>query len=141
MDLKQYSRHMGKVKDRVRKSPVRRLLKSLPKMMTKDIQKFFAEKKGPNGVPWKPRKGRATHPLLILTGDMYRAAIAVVQKPVIRKTGMTVKLEEEKAPFHQQGTKNIPQRQFFGLSDETIEWMTGETGRSLVNIYVTGKEE
>ncbi len=62
--------------------------------------------------PWAPRKDRkATHPLLIRSGDLRDNFRAVVTGPDTVVVGTKVKY----AGYHQHGTKNMPARPFFPI--------------------------
>ena len=62
--------------------------------------------------PWAPRKDtKATHPLLIKSGDLRRNFRSAVTGPDTVVVGTKVKY----AGYHQQGTKNMPARPFFPI--------------------------
>lgn len=62
--------------------------------------------------PWAPRKDKkATHPLLIRSGDLRQNFRSVVTGPDTVVVGTKVKY----AGYHQFGTKNMPARPFFPI--------------------------
>lgn len=62
--------------------------------------------------PWAPRKDtKATHPLLIRSGDLRDNFRSVVTRPDTVVVGTKVKY----ATYHQHGTKNMPARPFFPI--------------------------
>ena len=64
--------------------------------------------------PWAPRKDtKATHPLLIKSGDLRRNFRSVVTGPDTVVVGTKVKY----AGYHQFGTKNMPARPFFPIDE------------------------
>ena len=89
---------------------------------------FFDAEQDPNGNGWVPlspvtirRKGHAA--ILIDTDDMRtsvinRSSVSHVER--FDTLGMEWGTNDKKGPFHQFGTMLIPQRQFVGWDDETI---------------------
>ena len=65
--------------------------------------------------PWAPRKDtKATHPLLIKSGDLRRNFRSVVTGPDTVVVGTKVKY----AGYHQFGTKRMPARPFFPFDEQ-----------------------
>lgn len=105
-----------------------RFARSLPKVLTEarrlfaaDVTSAFDQSRSPEGVPWAPLKARASLPL-ILTGKLRKASIRAAEAAVISGGRMAAKLASSAVRygrFHQQGTKTIPKRRFFGYSKET----------------------
>ena len=75
-----------------------------------------------NDVPFEPYATRAAIPDLYDTGAMLRSLVYI-------RSGLTdveIECESDIAQYHEEGTMNMPQRQFVGLSESDVEDMVDD---------------
>lgn len=82
----------------------------------------FEQAKSPEGVAWAPRKSGGSHPLLILTGDMFSSVVEEGPNGSVEITdnGLLIATDDHKAPFHEDGTSRMAARPFMGLGQEAL---------------------
>ena len=100
----------------------------------------FAGEKTPGGEEWQPlapftnkKKGHARR--LYESGALMAAMIDHAMPHHIGEITdrwMTYGTDLEYAGFHQDGTDRIPQREFAGLSEETVDRLAGRVADDLV---------
>lgn len=109
-----------------------RLLKQLLKDLEKDHRGYFDREADSDGRSWPPlspftiaRKGHDT--ILVETGAM-RASLTRKTSDAIRdvftdgpQPGLVFGTGDEKAPFHQYGTRKMPARPPVGMTDERLD--------------------
>lgn len=81
------------------------------------VAEGFESKQGPNGAPWAPAAHDYGHPLLDATGELKSSAQTLVSRCDASGHEITLFVTDEKAPWHQHGTKrngkqHIPARPF-----------------------------
>jgi phage gpG-like protein len=108
---------------------IRDLSEQLKDIIYAAIAQNFDSATGPDGTKWPPHapatiQRHGMHPLLILTGAMKDASTisgAIGNYESVEDQRLVIGCTIDYAQFHQYGTKNIPQREFFGLSDEAVQ--------------------
>jgi len=139
----------------------RPLLKTIRVILVSGVRGFFDQSRDPEGVPWKPLKRPRYRPLrrgqkhrkrksplgidkpLVDTGTLMRSVTAGGRGKVEEMTDTSITLGSNLiyAGVHNYGypPKNIPQRQFLGISDEmeteieeaTADFVAEQIARSL----------
>lgn len=100
-----------------------RFLRAMAPIIREDFAAHFRNTEAPYGK-WPPRKDNLPHPLLILSGDMYRAATQEGAPGNITGVGdreLQMGVDGSVVnytAFQQDGTRYIPARPFIWLSDE-----------------------
>lgn len=86
----------------------------------------FAAAASADGSAWPPRKNKKLrHPLLILTGALFQSVTSEFGQDHVERVGFRSLDWGTKVPYaavHEFGSKkrNIPQREFMAVPDETI---------------------
>lgn len=104
----------------------------------------FDERKSPVGELWPPlaaltvsRKG---HDRPLIETDQMRQSILEPDHPShigeILERGMSFGTDDEKAAFHQFGTRRIPQREFVGMNDGQVTEVVDRTADEAVAALV-----
>jgi len=107
---------------------------------------FFDAQADPNGNSWVPlspvtirRKG---HAIILIETDAMRESVISRSSPShverFDTLGMEWGTNDKKGPFHQFGTMLIPQRQFVGWDDETINSAVGLIADDAVKQLLSG---
>lgn len=102
-----------------------------------DIDSHFAESTAPDGTPWPLLKRRRGKPL-ILAGKLRKSArrMALRAKVEQNRQGTKISLDrddlEPYGPFHDDGTRTIPRREFTGLSDKALDRIAESTADAVV---------
>lgn len=103
-------------------------------------QQHWAGRHSPGGSSWPPlaastiaRKGHDQP--LVLTSALVNAMTnrnAPGHVGEVMSRGLTYGTDIEYAGFHQDGTSRIPQREFAGMSDETVDKLASKIADALV---------
>lgn len=81
----------------------------------------FSTSTDPNGRPWKARKDKKTHPLLVETGKLKSSF-----RSQVTQNGISIKSLDSKFDFHQLGTKFIPARPMLPPDNKLpATWLAG----------------
>lgn len=108
--------------------------------LKRDVASAFAAGVDPvTGTPWAPLKYRPGQ-ILVLTGALRAAALAAVDAARPSGWGVTVTLDNPAyAGVHQNGSKRVPRRRFFGISPETTAAVTRNCATDIVTLIVAKK--
>ncbi len=100
---------------------------------------YFASETDSSGNPWAPlapstvaRKG---HDIILVETGAMRASLVGQTGDSIRDAGAdfaTFGTSDEKAAFHQEGTRNMPARPPVGASDELLDEIAGIIGDAYI---------
>ena len=87
------------------------------------IAENFDTQSDPEGIPWPPRRDNKPHPLLQETGKMRAAATGgpgAIEEVAADSLTMGVSLQAVPyAGFQNDGTRNIPAREYMGVGEAT----------------------
>ncbi len=109
-------------------------------ILAEGIRKCFDLAQDPSGRKWAPRRPPVPqHPPLVETGALQFAAVVAAGHPKAAGGLITVSVGEPfYGVFHQTGTRRMPARPFFGVSDEVMEQLAGLAADAGVEYIVTG---
>lgn len=90
----------------------------------------FRNSKEAEGAAWPPRKDSKTHPLLILTGELFQSVTSSAGKDhleLVSDRSMAVGTELDYAATHENGSqkRNIPPRPFIGIGEQYEQELDG----------------
>ncbi|TWT30715.1 phage virion morphogenesis protein [Blastopirellula retiformator] len=113
--------------DRMIADDFRSPLEEMLDIFHKGVEENFRSESSPDGVSWAPRKYAGDgHPLLFLTGAMFKEAMFGTLNFADKAARQII--DREDVPYagvHNFGfpERNIPQREFFGASEERLKEM------------------
>ena len=84
----------------------------------------FITGRNPDGISWPPRKDNKPHPLLILSGDLLASAVQAGAKnhfEQVADTEFKFGTDIVYGPVHNFGGRRMPQREFMGIGNSTID--------------------
>ena len=115
-----------------RASSLRIPLQEAANFMLDEISKNFSGKRGAVfGAHWRKRKRYYKHPMLDKTGEMKDSCKAEIysNKAVIKNPTRYFK-------YHQMGTKNMPARKMWGMTEEQARYI-----RQRIQTYLNAEGE
>lgn len=127
IDAKEMQSAMGAAIDRMTADDFKEPLEEMFAIFHKGVEENFRSESTPDGVRWAPRKHAGDgHPLLFLTGAMFKEAM-FGNVNYLDKAARQI-IERDDIPYagvHNFGfpERNIPQREFFGASEERLKEM------------------
>ena len=111
-------------------------------MVQAGIRKNFDMARGPDGRAWPPRKNPGDgHPLLIDTGALVKSVTKRGPGGILKVRNRSVLIGTDgvnsdggirAAAIHNRGGSNMPQREFMGLDDETLD----EIGETIADFFM-----
>lgn len=120
------------------------IIADIEKTITSAVKKNFATQGAYSGEQWAPlkpstirdrkRRGFKPGPPLVRSGELKRAATMPVFTSSPLKQRVTFNVNNAYASFQNNGTRNIPARPFFRLSEKDIEKIAGQIKKSLSRV-------
>lgn len=136
MSLRELILYFRKVSGNVTNVNFGPLVDAVQNLMVADAVEIFSRRESPSGAPWAPLKSRSGSPL-ILTGALYSGVIRSYQSPMKIPNGLRFEyLGPEYGVYHQFGTPTIPQREFWGISNDLIDKLKTLAVNEAANLVV-----
>jgi phage gpG-like protein len=117
MSLDQIANSFDKIGDALEAPDLTPVWQAATGIVRTAIGSNFDKKATPDGSPWPSAKTPQSHPLLNKTGEMKRSATTGIQVTV-GELAATYRDTNPIAPFHNNGTRNIRKREFFGIGEQ-----------------------
>lgn len=105
-----------------RAANMRPVMLLIARQIARQWRRSFATKMSPDGKRWAPRKGRASHPLMVKTSTLLNS----LQTNATRNEASATATAPY-AGFHHRGTRNMPQRRALGAPqtamNQVLNWI------------------
>lgn len=135
------------IEQQFKEANFRPLLESTSKDLEERHAEHYAAQTTPTGEPWKPlapltvkKKG---HAIILRETDAMRDSLIGETVDSIREIvseaprhSLSFGTMDEKAPFHQDGTSRIPQREHVGFNEEFCDTLAAEVADATVELLM-----
>lgn len=132
LTVEQFVAEMTALPTNLEREGFRDALAACRAVILQDVAQHFGDQLSGDGSRWPPRKDKLTHPLLILSSLLFQSSVGNAAGKVDRLEDRELELGIDKtavpyAGVHQFGypKRNIPQRQYWWVSDDAIEECEG----------------
>lgn len=126
---------------RVEDPPVDKSLRQCAEIVEARTIKNFMQSEDPQGIGWKPPKYRKRPPpTLIVTGTLFRSAMAAARKATILGNELLIDATSPfYGEFHLTGTSKMVPRVWLGFTEEHVDEMADIAAVNAAHYIATGE--
>jgi hypothetical protein len=131
MNVEQFGSLLRNLGDNIEGGSMEEPLRATLPLLHQGVEDNFLRAQDSDGIPWPRRKDNKPHPLLILHGPLIEAARDTGNPGNIHEVSadgrlLTTGVDGDVVKYaarHQEGRGNMPKREFYYASDETVDRM------------------